>query len=281
MTRRALALFFKNVDPYVIDWYLRKLNDACCVAQVYCIYNKFTPIASDKKYQSFVQFVHDSEIVDESLFSRRDIDRAGWYRQQLIKIAFAISRIDSHDEVLIVDGDTLLSSLSVDMTNPLIAKSEPLSYLVTTTKYLDFNSSKAASNLLRHKLSPIVNYGIWNTRLIANAIKNIQCNSFSEWADRLLSCIEIDAKKTRGPVFSEYLWYSSQELASGKRWDEFDAPTVFRRAGQVFGLNKEKLVRQSILPFDVVAFECDSSHRNGTAIEFASFFMWHLRTQWK
>lgn len=281
----AAALFFKQVDSGILDYYinqrhwLSKRTDLYKVDEFFCVYKNASEEVIEK-YNDRITFLHDDVLIDASLIQQRHTTRQSWYKQQFIKLAFAWNAQTRFIEVIIIDGDSLLYNVYSPHSVSLIKKPEPVTYLTATCRLLPTEAIKQACRLHKNKMSPIINFGVWTTDIVVTGIKSKNYVRLEDWINHAFNIISEESTLYNGPVFSEYLWYASLALLSNKISLSNTNPSVFRRGQAVPGLTVEKVAS---IPgfFSVIAFEKPGTHKDGILVSLMAKLLWTLRLEWR
>lgn len=252
MKPNQLLIFQKSVDGKILSYY-----DRLCSAYPISI----NLICPDKELFSSHIPKSISITSDESILEHYSVDQiaeytiiSGWYKQQIIKILAADYFFKlSNQNIVIADGDTLISARLINSAVYLIKKKEPQSYL----EMFDFIPSlqcykEIAYLMMSHNLSPIVNFGIWNRDIFNKVFKLHKADA--QWHEKIIKAISKYnlQQPLASPGFSEYLlmaaaslFYSNVKVSSLK---------CFRRADLVFSPLTNNLSRLNH-KYDMISYE--------------------------
>lgn len=264
-----IIIFQKDVDYRVLNYYdhlALMLGEVEII--LICPDNNIHGINSPE----FITVIHDKNILQRHKVDQMPeyLSMSGWYKQQIIKILTAdyFFHLDMKN-LLILDGDTFVSPMVFKNQIYLTRKNEPNTYL-NMFKFMPSISrfEGVARLLLNQKISPIVNFGIWNRQVF----ENVFCCS-NNWQQILVRDISnYDASNSLAtPGFSEYLLMTAATI--------YDlSPSIgklryFRRADLVYSflINKTNPFANNC-HFDMISFE--NTHDANTFKKFLASLAW-------
>ncbi len=203
----------------------------------------------------FITVIHDKTILQRYKVDLMPeyLSMSGWYKQQIIKILTADYFFDlDMKNLLILDGDTFISPMAFKNQIYLTRKNEPNTYL-NMFKFMHSISrfEGVAHLLLNQKISPIVNFGIWNRQIFENVF---YCSN--NWQQKLvLDIAKYDASNLLvKPGFSEYLLMTAATIYNSS--PSIGKLRYFRRADLVYSflINKSNPFANNC-HFDMISFE--------------------------
>lgn len=201
-----------------------------------------TPDCSGFDNTKNIEFVCDSTYLNYSWFKDKVKDglRVGWYYQQFLK--YSIVEKSSGDNVLIIDGDSIVSDV---VTKPVI---------FTTGKqaqeqYLKFNRRLLGGSIYEEE-SFVTNQMLFNKKIFHCLIDSIESHNATSWMNAILNIIN----NSQGAQFSEYQLYGS--YAKNEHSVKVDKIKVFRRMDCI-----NKGVEEGLEKYDLIAYE--SHHKTG------------------
>ena len=184
-------------------------------------YHKIVLISQPKVFKRIkkksMAFISENDLVPfqdiKKIFHRRGIasNRAGWYEQQFLKMAY--SRICNNDFYLIWDSDTFpVKPLTLfHHTRPYFNMILPTHQdLIYNEKCYKKSMDCIIPGLLKHPLSYVSEHMLIRTKYMRNLLDEIESNSNltgkTVW-EKILNCVETQYLTTVG--FSEFTIYGS------------------------------------------------------------------------
>lgn len=247
-----IIIFQKNVNYSVLNYYdhlALMLGEAEII--LICPDNNIHGNIS----LEFITVIHDKAILQCHKVDQMPeyLSMSGWYKQQIIKILTAdyFFHLEMKN-LLILDGDTVVSPMAFKNQIYLTRKNEPNTYL-NMFKFMPSISrfEGVAHLLLNQKISPIVNFGIWNRQVF----ENVFCSS-NNWQQMLVRDISnYDASNSLSkPGFSEYLLMTAATIYNSS--PSIGKLRYFRRADLVYSflIDKSNLFANNS-HFDMISFE--------------------------
>lgn len=217
-----------------------------------------------EEYKTNLTFLTDEEILENIYLNRSKyvFPRAKWYVQQLIKLSAADLLFRQYTTVIIVDGDTLISKRTLNLARPVVDKIENRAYL-EMFKLLGYEEhwTTSAQELLNVKVSPIVNFGIWERETFQFCLSSSSVK-FNEWIDVIADDNHHKICQAESPIFSEYLLLFVAKILQNRttrKKDPLNPIRTFRRADLLWTSKKKVMSCMSKNKYDMVAFEKNHS----------------------
>ena len=247
-----IIIFQKDIDLRVLNYYNHLASVLGEIEIILVCPNN--NIHSDN-FPEFITVIHDKMILQRYKVDLMPeyLSMSGWYKQQIIKILTAdyLFHLDTKN-LLILDGDTFVSSLVFKNQIYLTRKNEPNTYL-NMFKFMPSISrfEGVAHLLLNQKISPIVNFGIWNRQVFESVFSRS-----NNWQKNLvLDISNYDTSNSLAtPGFSEYLLMTAATIYNSST--SIGKLRYFRRADLVYSflINKSNPFINNCR-FDVISFE--------------------------
>lgn len=249
-----------NFLPKVIE-YVQK-----CIPEKKCIYIITSmKLINHRKIKSLikdyanVKVINENELIDGLTFETidniihkaTDTDvRTGWFYQQFLKYAFALSKY-SDEYYLTWDADTLpLTTLSFfNEEQPFFTlKTEyHLNYFHTIKKVLNMNKCINESFIAEHML--------FNTNVVKELINSINESSISgnTWYEKIINACDFSIDMQ---AFSEFETYGTYCVNKYPSLYAYRKLCSFRRAGYIRGRQiTDKILHEMSFDLDMASFE--------------------------